>query len=106
VWNYWVNNYLLGNKPPAFDILSWNADTTRMSARLHADFTDLAMDNKLVTPAKLTVLGTPVDLSQVTVDSYIVGYKTPLPNGPWCLPGPECRPARMTRGRQQGTLRR
>src|SRR5690349_5344048 len=38
VWNYWVNNYLLGHKPPAFDILFWNADTTRMSARLHADF--------------------------------------------------------------------
>jgi polyhydroxyalkanoate synthase len=72
VWNYWVNNYLLGNKPPAFDILSWNADTTRMSARLHADFVDLAMDNKLVTPGELTVLGTPVDLSQVGVDSYIV----------------------------------
>ena len=72
VWNYWVNNYLLGNKPPAFDILFWNADTTRMSARLHANFVDLAMDNKLVTPGKLTVLGTPVDLSRVTVDSYIV----------------------------------
>ncbi|MGE5132119.1 MAG: PHA/PHB synthase family protein [Gemmatimonadota bacterium] len=72
VWNYWVNNYLLGKKPPAFDILFWNADTTRMSARLHADFVDLAMDNKLVTPGALTVLGTPVDLSQVTVDSYIV----------------------------------
>ena len=72
VWNYWVNNYLLGSKPPAFDILFWNADTTRMSARLHADFVDLAMDNKLITPGKLTVLGTPIDLSQVTVDSYIV----------------------------------
>jgi polyhydroxyalkanoate synthase len=72
VWNYWVNNYLLGKKPPAFDILSWNADTTRMSARLHADFVDLAMDNKLITPGALTVLGTPIDLSQVTVDSYIV----------------------------------
>jgi polyhydroxyalkanoate synthase len=72
VWNYWVNNYLLGNKPPAFDILSWNADTTRMSARLHADFVDLAMDNKLITPGKLTVLGTPIDLSRVTADSYIV----------------------------------
>jgi polyhydroxyalkanoate synthase subunit PhaC len=72
IWNYWVNNYLLGHKPPAFDILSWNADTTRMSARLHADFVDLAMDNKLSTPGKLTVLGTPIDLSQITVDSYIV----------------------------------
>ena len=72
VWNYWVNNYLLGKKPPAFDILSWNADTTRMSASLHADFVDLAMDNKLITPGTLTVLGTPIDLSQIAADSYIV----------------------------------
>jgi poly[(R)-3-hydroxyalkanoate] polymerase subunit PhaC len=72
VWNYWVNNYLLGKKPPAFDILSWNADTTRMSASLHADFVDLAMDNKLVTPGTLTVLGTPIDLSQIGADAYIV----------------------------------
>ena len=64
IWNYWVNNYLLGKKPPAFDILFWNADTTRMTAALHADFVDLAMDNKLVTPGALTVLGAPIDLAQ------------------------------------------
>jgi polyhydroxyalkanoate synthase subunit PhaC len=72
VWNYWVNNYLLGKKPPAFDVLFWNADTTRMSAGLHADFVDLALDNKLVTPGALTVLGTPVDLSRVETDAYLV----------------------------------
>ena len=72
VWNYWVNNYLLGKKPPAFDILFWNADTTRMPAGLHADFVDLAMDNKLVTPGALTVLGTGVDLSRVGTDAYLV----------------------------------
>jgi polyhydroxyalkanoate synthase subunit PhaC len=72
VWNYWVNNYLLGQRPPAFDILFWNADTTRMTAGLHADFVDLAMDNKLVTPGALTAAGTPIDLSQVTADAYIV----------------------------------
>jgi polyhydroxyalkanoate synthase len=72
VWNYWVNNYLLGRKPPAFDILFWNADTTRMSARLHADFVDLAMDNPLVTPGAMTVLGVPVDLSRIEVDAYVV----------------------------------
>jgi polyhydroxyalkanoate synthase len=72
IWNYWVNNYLLGRKPPAFDILFWNADTTRMPARLHADFVDLAMKNHLVTPGALTALGVPVDLSKVDVDAYII----------------------------------
>jgi polyhydroxyalkanoate synthase len=72
IWNYWVNNYLLGRKPPAFDILFWNADTTRMSAKLHADFVDLAMENHLVTPGAMTVLGQPVDLSRVEADAYVV----------------------------------
>jgi polyhydroxyalkanoate synthase subunit PhaC len=72
VWNYWVNNYLLGRKPPAFDILFWNADTTRMPAQLHADFVDLAMDSPLVIPGATTVLGVPVDLSRIEVDAYLV----------------------------------
>ena len=72
IWNYWVNNYLLGKKPPAFDILFWNADTTRMPAGLHADFVDLAMDNQLVDAGALTVLGAPIDLSRIDVDSYVV----------------------------------
>jgi polyhydroxyalkanoate synthase len=72
IWNYWVNNYLLGRKPPAFDILFWNADTIRMSAKLHADFVDLAMENHLVTPGAMRVLGVPVDLSRVEVDAYVV----------------------------------
>jgi polyhydroxyalkanoate synthase len=72
VWNYWVNNYLLGKRPPAFDILYWNSDTTRMTAALHADFIDLAMQNSLTRPGALTVLGVPIDLGKVTVDSYVV----------------------------------
>jgi polyhydroxyalkanoate synthase len=71
IWNYWVNNYLLGKKPPAFDILFWNADTTRMTAGLHADFVDMAVGNSLTRPGALTVLGVPIDLGKVTVDSYI-----------------------------------
>ena len=72
VWNYWVNNYLLGRRPPAFDILFWNSDTTRMTAALHADFVDLAMENSLTSPGALTVLGVPIDLNKITVDSYVV----------------------------------
>jgi polyhydroxyalkanoate synthase len=72
VWNYWVNNYLLGRKPPAFDILYWNSDTARMAAGLHADFVDLAMDNLLADSGGVTVLDVPIDLSRVDTDAYIV----------------------------------
>jgi polyhydroxyalkanoate synthase subunit PhaC len=71
VWNYWVNNYLQGKPPPNFDILFWNADTTRMSAGLHRDFIDVAIGNALTEPGTATMLGTPVDLSAVTVPSYV-----------------------------------
>jgi class II poly(R)-hydroxyalkanoic acid synthase len=72
IWNYWVNNYLLGKRPPKFDILFWNADTTRMAAKLHHDFVDIALDNKLAKPGAVTVLGTQIDLKAITVDSYVV----------------------------------
>jgi polyhydroxyalkanoate synthase len=71
VWNYWVNNYLLGRQPPAFDVLYWNSDTTRMPARLHADFVDLALRNRLAGTG-VDALGTHVDLADVDVDAYVV----------------------------------
>jgi polyhydroxyalkanoate synthase len=72
IWNYWVNNYLQGRQPPAFDILYWNADTTRMTAALHRDFVRAAMGNSLAVPGGVTVLGTEADLAQVGVDCYAV----------------------------------
>ena len=72
IWNYWVNNYIQGKEPPKFDILYWNADTTRMPARLHRDFVESALDNKLARPGGVSVLGTEIDLKNITVDSYVV----------------------------------
>jgi polyhydroxyalkanoate synthase len=72
IWNYWVNNYLLGNAPPAFDILYWNNDTTRLPARLHADFLDLLATNPYVNASRLEVLGEPLDMRRVNLDSYVV----------------------------------
>jgi poly[(R)-3-hydroxyalkanoate] polymerase subunit PhaC len=72
IWNYWVNNYLLGRTPPPFDILFWNADTTRMTAGLHRDFLRLGAANALVTPGAATMLGSPVDLAAVDRDTYLV----------------------------------
>lgn len=72
IWSYVVNNYLLGRRPPAFDILFWNQDTVRLAAGLHRDFIQIALDNPLADPGALDVLGTPIDLGSVTVDSYVV----------------------------------
>jgi polyhydroxyalkanoate synthase len=72
VWNYWVNNYLVGNNPPAFDILYWNSDTTRLPAKFHADLIDAFAENKFKRHDALTVLGRQIDLAKVSVDSYFV----------------------------------
>jgi class II poly(R)-hydroxyalkanoic acid synthase len=72
IWGYVANNYLLGRTPPAFDILFWNADTTRMSAGLLRDLADMAVSNALTQPSGMDLLGTPVDLGRVTRDAYVV----------------------------------
>jgi polyhydroxyalkanoate synthase subunit PhaC len=71
-----VNNYLLGNAPPAFDVLYWNNDTTRLPARLHADFLDLIDANPYVNAGRLKVRGTPLDMRRLNLDSYVVGGLT------------------------------
>jgi polyhydroxyalkanoate synthase subunit PhaC len=76
VWRYWVNNYVQGRPPAPFDVLFWNADATRMAAGLHRDFVLMGLNNALVTPDAVTMLGSPVDLSKVTVDAYVVGGVT------------------------------
>jgi poly(3-hydroxyalkanoate) synthetase len=73
IWNYWVNNYLMGNDPPAFDILYWNADNTRLPAGLHAGFLELFKGNPLKEAGAITGLGTPVDLQQVRIPAYVLG---------------------------------
>jgi len=76
VWNYWVNNYLLGNPPPVFDILFWNNDTTRLSAAFHGQLLDIFANNLLVEPGAFEVLGTTVDLARVDCDKYLVAGMT------------------------------
>jgi polyhydroxyalkanoate synthase len=72
VWNYWVNNYLLGKAPKSFDILYWNADPVRMSAALHRDFIELAVSNGLTEPGGSRLLGSSIDLGKVDTDTYVV----------------------------------
>jgi len=76
IWNYWVNNYLLGNQPPAFDVLYWNADTTRLPARLHGDFLDLIFTNPFVNGGKMSIHGVPIDMKKVKHETYVIGGTT------------------------------
>ncbi len=76
IWSYVVNNYLLGDSPPAFDVLYWNNDTTRLPARLHSDFLDIFKDNSFTHPGALQVRGVPVDLGKLTVPVFITGGTT------------------------------
>ena len=72
IWNYWINNYLMGHAPKAFDILFWNADPVRMSAAMHHDFMDLALRNALVDPNEAEMLDTLIDLGKIDLDTYVV----------------------------------
>ncbi|MEO1495325.1 MAG: alpha/beta fold hydrolase [Pseudomonadota bacterium] len=76
IWAYWVNNYLLGNEPPAFDILFWNSDTTNLPAALHSDMIALMEKGGARRGTDLTVLGVPVGLEHVTCDKLLVGGTT------------------------------
>jgi poly(3-hydroxyalkanoate) synthetase len=73
VWRYVVNNYVQGRTPAPFDVLFWNADTTRMAAALHRDMVLMGLHNSLVTPGAVSMLGSPVDLGKITSDAYVIG---------------------------------
>ena len=72
IWGYVVNNYLMGRRPPAFDVLYWNQDTVRLTAGLHRDFVRIALENSLTRANAVTVLGSRVDLGSISQDAYVV----------------------------------
>ncbi len=76
VWNYAINNWLLGQDPPAFDVLAWNADSTELPAALYEQYLQMYEGNLLREPGGLTILGTPIDLSKVDVDVYCMAGST------------------------------
>ncbi len=76
VWNYVVNNYLMGEDPPPFDILYWNNDSTNLPAQLHSDYLDMGLNQPFDHPGEFEVAGHPVDLSKVTADAFVVAGLT------------------------------
>jgi len=72
IWNYVVNNYLLGEDYPPFDLLHWNGDTTNLPVKWHQSYLkDLYRDNRLVIPGSIVVADTPIDLRTVKTPSYV-----------------------------------
>jgi len=73
VWSFVVNNYLMGKDPFPFDLLYWNADSTRMPARMHSYYLrNMYIKNLLGKPGGITLAGVPIDLSKVKQPSYFI----------------------------------
>ena len=76
IWNYVINNYLLGEDPPAFDVLFWNADATNLSASLMGDFLTLFETLAFTKQGEVEMADHHIDLSKVTSDLFILGGVT------------------------------
>ncbi len=76
IWNYVINNYLLGEDPPAFDVLFWNADATNLSASLMGDFLTLFETLAFTKKGEVEMADHMVDLSKITSDLFILGGVT------------------------------
>ncbi|MBS0482388.1 MAG: alpha/beta fold hydrolase [Proteobacteria bacterium] len=76
IWNYVINNYLMGDDPPAFDVLFWNADATNLSAALMGDFLDIFETLAFTRKGEVEMVGHKVDLSKVKSDLFILGGVT------------------------------
>ncbi|MEG0053179.1 MAG: alpha/beta fold hydrolase [Comamonas sp.] len=76
VWNYVVGNYLKGETPPPFDLLYWNSDSTNLPGPFYAWYLrNLYLENSLIKPGALTVCGETIDMSRVTVPTYLYGSR-------------------------------
>ncbi|MEE8059005.1 MAG: alpha/beta fold hydrolase [Pseudomonadales bacterium] len=76
VWNFWVNNYLMGKEPPSLDVLYWDNDSTCLPAGLHGDFLDLFINDVFTHPNRLKVLNQSIDFKKINIDTFLVGGST------------------------------
>ena len=75
IWSFVINNYLLGKDPFPFDLLYWNADSTRMPAAMHSFYLrSMYQENKLAA-GEVTLLGTPIDLTRIKTPSFLLSTR-------------------------------
>lgn len=72
-WSFFVNNYLMGERPAAFDLLYWNTDSTNLPAAMHSFYLrNMYLDNKLIGKDQLELDGVKLDLSKIDVPTYFI----------------------------------
>jgi polyhydroxyalkanoate synthase len=72
IWNYVVNNYLMGNDPTPFDLLHWNGDVTNLPGEWHRDYLErLYRQNLMMKPGAMAVKGVPIDLGSIETPAYV-----------------------------------
>ena len=76
IWSFHVMNYLMGKKPPAFDLLFWNADSTRLPAAMLLWYLEkIYIENGLRKPSHLSLDGTPIDISRIKTPCFVLATK-------------------------------
>ncbi len=76
IWSFYVDNYLLGKDPLKFDLLYWNADSTRMPRETHLFYLrEMYINNNLSKPGGISLKGVPIDLSKITIPIYLQAAK-------------------------------
>jgi polyhydroxyalkanoate synthase len=76
IWSFVVNNYLMGKEPFPFDLLYWNADSTRMPAAMHSFYLrEMYQRNRLAKPGALNIAGTPIDLTRITTPAFFLSTR-------------------------------
>jgi polyhydroxyalkanoate synthase len=77
IWSYVVNSWYKGKRPPAFDILTWNGDSTRMPVEMHSQYLrSCYLHNSIVHPGEFTIEGTPIDLGKIKTPLYVLGAES------------------------------
>lgn len=73
IWPFFINNYLMGKEPTAFDLLYWNSDSTRLPEKTHGFYLrECYLNNKLREPGGIELDGTPIDLRKIKVPTYFI----------------------------------
>ncbi|MFO1352248.1 MAG: class I poly(R)-hydroxyalkanoic acid synthase, partial [Gammaproteobacteria bacterium] len=76
IWSFYVNNYLLGREPPAFDLLYWNSDSTRMPRAMHSFYLrNMYLHNKLREPGGIGLAGEAIDLGKIKTPQYFLATR-------------------------------